>query len=107
MDTQNDPNLDSAERPSKSQLKRDMAALQTLGERLIELSKEQLTKIDMPEELREATRDAQRFTKHEARRRQLQYIGKLMRNIDPAPIQAAIDEIDGVSAIANARLHAL
>jgi ribosome-associated protein len=37
----------------------------------------------------------------------LQYIGKLMRNIDPAPIQAAIDEIDGVSAIANARLHAL
>jgi ribosome-associated protein len=84
-----------------------MAALQTLGERLIDLSKEQLAKIDMPEELREATRDAQRFTKHEARRRQLQYIGKLMRNLDPAPIQAAIDEIDGVSAAANARQHAL
>lgn len=95
------------ERPSKSQLKREMDVLQALGARLIELNKERLAKIDMPDELRDAVRDAQRFTKHEARRRQLQYIGRLMRNLDPAPIQAAIDEIDGISAAANARQHAL
>lgn len=95
------------ERPSKSQLKRDMDALQTLGARLLELGKDRLAKIDMPDELREAVREAHRITKHEARRRQLQYIGRLMRNVDPAPIQAALDEIDGISAAANARMHAL
>ena len=95
------------ERPSKSQAKREMDALQALGARLVELSKDRLAKIAMPEELRDAVKDAQRFTKHEARRRQLQYIGRLMRDVDPAPIQAAIDEIDGVSAAANARQHAL
>jgi len=95
------------ERPSKSQVKREMQALQTLGERLLQISGERLAKIGLPEELRDAIRDAQRFTKHEARRRQLQYIGRLMRDVDPAPIQAAIDEIDGVSAAANARQHAL
>lgn len=94
-------------RPSKSQVKREMDALQGLGERLVELNKERLAKIAMPDELRDAVRDAQRFTKHEARRRQLQYIGRLMRSVDPAPIQAALDEFDGVSALANARQHAL
>ncbi len=95
------------ERPSKSQAKREMDALQALGARLVELNKDRLAKIAMPDELREAVNDARRFTKHEARRRQLQYIGRLMRDVDPAPIQAAIDEIDGVSAAANARMHAL
>jgi ribosome-associated protein len=95
-------------RPSKSRMKREMDALQSLGEQLVALKPERLAKIDMPEELREAVRDAQRFiNKHEAKRRQLQYIGRLMRNVDPAPIQAALDEINGVSAAANARQHAL
>jgi ribosome-associated protein len=107
VDTEYDPEDGLPERPSKSQLKRDMDALQALGARLIELGKERLAKIDMPDELREAVRDAQRFTQHGARRRQLQYIGRLMRNVDPAPIQAAIDELDGISAAANARMHAL
>jgi ribosome-associated protein len=107
VDTQYDPEDQAPERPSKSQLKREMDALQALGARLIELGKERLAKIDMPDELREAVRDAQRFTKHEAKRRQLQYIGRLMRNLDPTPIQAAIDEVDGISAAANARMHAL
>jgi ribosome-associated protein len=84
-----------------------MDALQALGARLVELNKERLAKIDMPEELRDAVRDAQRMSKHEARRRQLQYIGRLMRDVDPAPIQEALDELDGVSAAANARQHAL
>lgn len=95
------------ERPSKSQAKREMEALQAMGARLVTLSADRLARIDMPDDLRDAVRDARRFTKHEARRRQLQYIGRLMRGLDPAPIQAALDEIDGVSAAANARQHAI
>lgn len=91
--------------PSKSQLKRESDALQKLGARLAELSPERLKKIEMPENLREALRDAQRITAHGAHRRQLQLIGKIMRGIDAAPLQAALDEIDGVSAAATARLH--
>lgn len=93
--------------PSKSQLKREMTALQDLGAELVALSKERLAKIDMPERLRDALLDAQRFTKHEARRRQMQYIGKIMRDIDAAPLQAAMDEIKGNSEAANIRQHRL
>jgi ribosome-associated protein len=95
------------EKPSKSALKREMSDLQALGEALVALSADQLKKMDLPDDLRDAVRDARRFTQHEAHRRQLQYIGKLMRGLDPAPIRAALDEINGVSAVANARMHAL
>jgi ribosome-associated protein len=95
------------EKPSKSAVKRAMNELQDLGEELVALSSDQLKKIDLPDDLRDAVRDAQRFTQHEARRRQLQYIGKLMRSLDAAPIRAALDDIKGVSAAANARMHAL
>jgi ribosome-associated protein len=105
--TDNEPDDERHDRPSKSQAKREMDALQAMGARLVELSTDRLKKIDMPDELRDAVRDAQRITQHGARRRQLQYIGRLMRNVDPAPIQAAFDEIDGISAAANARMHAL
>jgi ribosome-associated protein len=93
--------------PSKSQRKREMTALQDMGVELVGLSRDQLKKIELPERLREAIRDAQRFTAHGAISRQMQFIGKLMRDVDPAPIQAALDEIKGVSAAANARQHAL
>ncbi len=93
--------------PSKSQLKREMTALQDLGAELVALSKERLAKIEMPERLRDALLDAQRFTKHEARRRQMQYIGKIMRDVDAAPLRAAMDEINGVSEAANIRQHRL
>ena len=99
--------MQTDEKPSKSALKREMTELQALGEDLAALSKDQLKRIDLPDDLRDALRDAQRFTQHEAHRRQLQYIGKLMRGIDPAPIRAALDDIKGVSAAANARMHAL
>jgi ribosome-associated protein len=94
-------------RPSKSQKKRESTALQDLGAELVGLSRDQLKKFDLPDKLRDAVRDCQRFTSHGAIARQMQYIGKLMRSIDPAPIQAALDEIKGVSAAANARQHAL
>lgn len=99
--------METVEKPSKSAKKRAMSDLQTLGEELVALSVDQLKKIDLPEALFEAVRDAQRFTRHEAHRRQLQYIGKLMRGIDAEPIRAALDDIKGVSAAANARLYAL
>ena len=93
--------------PSKSQRKRESAALQDMGAELVALSADRLKKIDMPENLRDAIRDAQRFTKHEARRRQMQLIGKIMRSVDTAPLQAALDEVNGISAAANARQHRL
>jgi ribosome-associated protein len=84
-----------------------MTALQELGAELVELSRERLAKIEMPERLREALLDAQRFTKHEARRRQMQYIGKIMRDVDAAPLRAAMDEVKGRSEAANIRQHRL
>jgi ribosome-associated protein len=93
--------------PSKSQLKREMTALQEMGEELVGLSSERLAKIDMPERLRDAILDAQRITKHEARRRQMQYIGKIMRDVDAGPLREALDALKGLSAAANARQHHL
>ncbi len=93
------------EAPSKSQRKRDMHALQDLGERLVELSAERLERIAMPDELREAVSEARRITKHEARRRQMQYIGRLMREADPEPIRDALDALAGNSAAETARMH--
>jgi ribosome-associated protein len=95
------------DRPSKSQRKRDSTALQGLGEALIDLPAERLAKIEMPDNLRLAVQDARRITKHEARRRHMQYIGKLMRSTDPLPIQAALDAVAGVSAAENQRMHRL
>jgi len=95
------------DRPSKSQRKRDSSALQVLGAALVDLPAERLAKIEMPDNLRLAVQDARRITKHEARRRQMQYIGKLMRSTDPAPIQAALDAIAGVSIAENQRMHRL
>jgi ribosome-associated protein len=102
-----DNDADGYSGPSKSQLKREMTALQDLGAELVALSKERLAKIDMPERLRDALLDAQRFTKHEARRRQMQYIGKIMRDIDASPLRAAMDEIKGNSEAATIRQHRL
>lgn len=93
--------------PSKSSLKREMHALQDLGEQLVALSSERLAKVPMPEALLAAVKDAQRISKHGARRRQLQYIGKLMRHIDPVPIQAQLDAFNGVSKAEVARQHRL
>ena len=58
-------------------------------------------------DLRDAVKDYQRFTAHEAKRRQLQYIGRLMRNVDPEPIRAALDAFKGVSAVETAKMHRL
>ena len=78
-------------RPSKTQRKKQVHALQDLGAELVALNEEQLAAIELPEALRDAVIEARRITKFEARRRQLQYIGKIMRRVDPEPIRAALD----------------
>jgi ribosome-associated protein len=75
---------------SKTQKKNDVKALQKMGEQLVELSSDQLKTINLPENLLAAIKDAKQIPQHEAKRRQMQYIGKLMRKIDPEPIHNAL-----------------
>jgi ribosome-associated protein len=78
-------------RPSKSQRKRQMLALQDLGAELSELSRPQLDALALPENLRDALLEARRISGFEARRRHMQYVGKLMRGIDPDPIRTQLE----------------
>ena len=80
------------ESPSKTRRKQQMLELQELGVELVSLDDDVLTALDLPDALRDAVTEARRITKHEARRRQLQYIGKLMRQVDPGPIRALLAE---------------
>lgn len=91
---------------SKTEMKEDMSALQALGEELVGLKSSSLDKFPISDDLRQAIDNAQRF-KNEAKRRQLQYIGKLMRQIDPAPIQAELDKLRNKHSQATAELHKL
>jgi ribosome-associated protein len=95
------------ELPSKTRRKAQMHALQKLGAQLVELSKERLASMQLPETLVEAIREAQRITAHEGRRRQMQYIGRLMRDIDPAPIQERLEAWRGQSKAEIARQHGM
>ena len=78
------------EAPSKTRRKREMHELQALGGALVALEPARLASIDLPEQLAEAIRFARTLRAHEARRRQMQYIGRLMRNVDDAPIRDAL-----------------
>ena len=77
--------------PSKTRRKRDAEALQRLGEELARLPPEALDELALPDRLRQALDELGRIHSHEARRRQKQFIGRLMRDVDPAPLQAVID----------------
>ena len=78
------------ERPSKSALKRQMHDLQDLGQALLDLPISRSERLDLPEGLRDAMAEFRRTRSHEGKRRQLQYIGKLMRKVDPDPIREAV-----------------
>ena len=84
------PEDDAPERPSKSERKRAAHAAQDLGEALIGLREAELQALALPERLTEAVRAARRITSRAAGARQRQYIGKLMRDIDPEPIRATL-----------------
>jgi ribosome-associated protein len=79
--------------PSKSQLKRDAHALQKLGTGLLEIPESEWSQLNLPPDLVAALREAKRLRSHGARKRQFQYIGKLMRNIDPQPIQQYFERL--------------
>ena len=90
---------------SKTRRKRQMTELQDLGADLVKLSPEQLARIEMPESLREAVLECKRFNKHEAVRRQMQYIGRLMRDLDAAPIAEQLSAMHAPSRKQTALFH--
>lgn len=92
---------------SKSQLKRESHALQELGAELVALPASKLAKIPLPEELAEAIALAQRIKQRGGRKRQLQYIGKLLRKIDAEPIRQAMSALKNEANRESARLHRL
>jgi ribosome-associated protein len=96
---------ETGDRPSKTQRKKEMHALQALGQQLVDLSRDQVAQVDLPEELREAIAFAHKVTSHEGRRRHMQYIGKLMRHVDADEIRAAIGRATGESRAAIALMH--
>jgi len=101
--------MDDPERrpPSKTQRKKAMHALQSLGETLVDLSADQLGRLDLPEELHDAVAEAGRIRSREGRRRQLQYIGRLMRGVETEQIAERLALLQGESDAAKAEFHAL
>ena len=95
------------DRPSKTELKQESNELQLLGETLTTLSNDQLDQLDLPELMRDALDELSRVGKHEATRRHMQYIGKLMREVDTAPILAKLDAWKGTSQQHIAYMHQL
>ena len=96
------------DRPSKSQLKREMTALQKLGQVLVDAPRDRVRKVPMPEDVMEAILECQQITSHEGRRRQLQYVGKKMRTLadaEVAAIQKVVDSWRGASKAEAAALH--
>lgn len=98
------------DRPSKSQLKREMTALQKLGEDLVAEPRDRVKRVPMPEDVRDAILECQTIKDHEGHRRQLQYVGKKMRTLteeEIAAIQRTLDSWRGLSKADTAALHAL
>ena len=106
-DTEDNSFDDRPEPPSKTKRKQEMHALQDIGEQLVGLNKDRLAQINLPETLLDAVIEAKRLTGHEARRRQMQYLGKLMRSVDEEPIRAKLDEWNNVTRVQGAKFHLL
>jgi ribosome-associated protein len=98
---------DRPEPPSKTKRKQEMHALQNIGEELVGLNKDRLAQLNLPDNLLDAVLEARRLTGHEARRRHMQYLGKLMRTVDAEPIQAKLDEWNNVTRVQAAKFHLL
>ncbi len=105
MQTKLNENLELEPKASKTRIKREMHALQKIGKQLVELNSKQLAEFSLPSELSEAIITAKQTHKREAKRRQFQYIGKLMRNIDIEPILKRISDRDGASTQHTAWIH--
>jgi ribosome-associated protein len=95
------------DKPSKSQVKRDMLALQDLGKQLVDLSPDQLKQLPLSEKLLDAVRLAQKTTSREGRRRQVHYVGKLMRDADADAIRQQLDIWENGSREQTLAMHRL
>jgi ribosome-associated protein len=101
-----DPEQDEA--PSKSARKRHMHSLQAMGESLVGLNEKQLAQMPVDDDrLLSAIRECRQMTSKNARKRHLQYIGKLMRTIDPAPVEQALQALHDAHRHSAAGFHAL
>ena len=96
---------DQQEWVSKTRRKKEMHDLQDLGMQLARLSGDTLKKIELPEELREAIAMYKKINSNGALKRQTQYIGRLMRDLDPEPIREFLDKLQGSHAAYNAFLQ--
>ena len=105
-DTDDDdaPFLDPG-KPSKTRRKQASHDLQELGEALMELPANRLAQLDLSDTLRDAIDELRRVRSHEGRRRHLQYIGKLMRHVDPEPLREAVASFRLPSARETLALH--
>ncbi len=90
---------------SRTVAKEESTELQKLGEQLLTLSAAAIEKLDLPEKLVDAVAEAKRITNFEGKRRQMQYIGKLMRRVEPEPIRAAVEAAKSGSAQDTLALH--
>ena len=102
-----DPNADDDAPISKTKLKAEADAAQNIGKKLIALSKERLIKLALPEALFDAVLEAKRLTANGAIRRQLQYLGRLMRDVDSVPIEEQLQAWEGKNIQENARFHGM
>lgn len=101
------PGVDDIEIVSRSQLKRDVEELQKLGARLTELRADQQARVPMSERLADAVEEMAKIASHGAKKRHLQFIGRLMKTEDADAIRASIEQFDSASAAHNQRFHAL
>lgn len=92
---------------SKSQRKRDQHALKDLGIKLLDFTDDSLRQLDLPDKLLEALRTAKKITSNSARKRQLQYIGKLMKEIDAEPVRAAVEAREHQHLTSTREFHLL
>ena len=97
---------DTEQQKSKSRLKREMVELQKLGERLLDLAQEHLEKLS-DQALKEAVLAAKKIKKNSAKKRQLQFIGKLMRNTDLEEINEILSQVDNRSRRGARHFHKL
>lgn len=102
-----DEHSSEEELPSKTQVKREMQALQELGRRLTELKPDQLAKLELTDKLRVALAEAHRHTARGALKRHLSFVGKLMRDQDIEAIQAYLDRLDSSSQAHAQHFHQL
>jgi len=98
------------ERPSKSEMKRQSDELQALGHELVDQPRDRVKRVPMPEDVRDAILECQNIKDHEGRRRQLQFVGKKMRTLEPEEVEAIRRTIEGwrgASKAETAAMHAL